>query len=502
MGSDRDNLALMTAPPLSFTRRSLLAATGASALTRMSGVASAAASEAPDTIQSWLAAHAKAVRTVDFQDEDFSDLEPLAGAIGAARVVQLGEPSHNAGTCFAAKARIIRFLHQRLGFDVVVWESGIYDVELVEAALRAGEEPSAAAQRGILRNWAGSEECRPLFAYAQRSHKTARPLAMAGFDSSLTSPFVNLAAELRQYASGLRRPALRGEAVAKTEEMIQAFAALTAYIEAFDVIEKGMTGASGEARKQTFARWEQETGAKLRPNRAMLDRFTQAQGRLAEMLRVHDAEFARIAGARRSGFMRRVVGSLSARAANLYQQFGTDVPPSTDGGLAEQNRRDAHNAENLRWLIEQGYPDRRIIIWAHNAHVMNAYYEAPGWKTIRLEPGANVMKPHGVFLAGWLGRDLYTIGFTAYSGSDGWKGLHASPIAPARDGSLEGRLQRLGQPYMFVDLRAARGADHPLQGAHVLRAPKYDEVEIQDITRPYDGLFFIARMDLATLIPS
>jgi erythromycin esterase len=502
LGSDQDNLSVMSHPPSPFTRRNLLTATGAAALMTVPGLASAPAAESSDSLQAWFAVNASAVRSVDFQDEDFSDLQPLAAAIGTARVVQLGEPSHNAGTCFAAKARIIRFLHQHLGFDVLVWESGIYDVGLAEAALRGGEEPSAAAQRGILRNWAGSEECRPLFAYAQRSHATARPLVMAGFDSSLTSPFANLAAELRQYVSGLPRGALRGAAVSATEEMIQAFAALTAYIEAFDVIEKALTGASGEVRKQAFGRWEQETGAKLRPNGAMLDRFKQAETRLAELLRVHDDEFARVAGARRSGFMRRVVGSLNARAANLYEQFGTDVPASSDGGLAEQNRRDAHNAENLRWLIEQGYPGRKMVVWAHNAHIMNAYYEAPGWKTISLDPVANGMKPHGVFLADWLGRDLYTIGFTAYSGTDGFKGLSASPIPPARDGSVEARLRRLGRPYLFVDLRVARGPRRPLKDVQVVRVPKYDEVEIGDVTRPYDGLFFIADMGQARLIPS
>jgi erythromycin esterase len=492
----------MTPQPFSFTRRSLLAGTGASALMNISGGTSAAAPEATDSVQRWLAAHGKAVRAVDSEDEDFGDLEPIAVAIGSARVVQLGEPSHNAGTCFAAKARIIRFLHQRLGFDVVVWESGIYDVELVETALRAAEDPSVAAQRGILRNWSGSEECRPLFAYAQQSHATARPLVMAGFDSSLTSPFANLAKDLRQYASSPTNKNVRQAAVTVTEEVIQAFAALTAYIEAFDIIEKGLTGASGDTRKQAFARWEQEKGAKLRPNRPMLDRFTQAQARLAELLRVHEAEFARVTGARRSGFMRRVIGSLSARANNLYAQFGTDAPASADGGLAEQNRRDAHNAENLRWLIEQGYPGRKMIVWAHNAHVMNAYYEAPAWKTISIEPVANSMKPHGVFLADWLGRDLYTIGFTAYSGTDGFRGLSASPIPPAREGSIEARLQRLGQPYLFVDLRAARGFQQPLKGVQIARMPKYDEVQISDVTRPYDGLFFIARMGQATLIPS
>ena len=35
-----------------------------------------------------------------------------------------------------------------------------------------------------------------------------------------------------------------------------------------------------------------------------------------------------------------------------------------------------------------------------------------------------------------------------------------------------------------------------------MRVPKYDEVAIPDVARPYDGLFFIAHMERATLIPS
>jgi erythromycin esterase len=156
----------------------------------------------------------------------------------------------------------------------------------------------------------------------------------------------------------------------------------------------------------------------------------------------------------------------------------------------------------MRWLLEQGYPGRKVIVWAHNAHVMNAYYEAPAWKTIRLDPAPDVMKPSGVFLAERLGRELYTIGFTTYGGDDGWKGLNLKPIPAAGEGSIEGRLRRLDHPYAFLDLRSAQGPNHPLRGAQVVRVPKYDEVEIADVTRPYNGLFFIARMEQATLIPS
>lgn len=89
-------------------------------------------------------------------DEDFSDLEPLLDAIGSARVVQLGEPSHGAGSAFAAKVRLIKFLHQRMGFDVLAWESGLYDVESSEAGLRAGVDAVASAQRGIFPVWSAS----------------------------------------------------------------------------------------------------------------------------------------------------------------------------------------------------------------------------------------------------------------------------------------------------------------------------------------------------------
>jgi erythromycin esterase len=102
-------------------------------------------------------------------------------------VVQLGEPSHGAGGSFAAKVRLIEFLHQRMGFDVVAWESGLYDVHLTQAALRAGDDAMAAAQAEILVVWSASEEIRALFEYARASQSTARPLEMAGFDMNLNA---------------------------------------------------------------------------------------------------------------------------------------------------------------------------------------------------------------------------------------------------------------------------------------------------------------------------
>src|SRR5689334_8531493 len=169
--------------PMSGPSRRVFLLNGASSLM----IGGAAHAEPHDILQAWLETHALPVRTIDAADEDFSDLQPLGDAIGQARVVQLGEPSHGAGSCFAAKSRIVKFLHQRHGFDVLIWESGLYDVALAQAGMRSGEDAMTAARRGVFTLWSMSAEVKPLFEYVKASQATMRPLEMAGFDLQVTA---------------------------------------------------------------------------------------------------------------------------------------------------------------------------------------------------------------------------------------------------------------------------------------------------------------------------
>src|SRR6185437_1949570 len=115
-----------------------------------------------------------------------------------------------AGSSFAAKVRLIKFLHQRMGFDVLVWESGMYDVRLMQAALRGAGDPVAAAHRGIFRLWADAVQVRPLFDYAKASQATDHPLIMAGFDMQVTADGVlqHFASDLREFVHALHDPDL------------------------------------------------------------------------------------------------------------------------------------------------------------------------------------------------------------------------------------------------------------------------------------------------------
>jgi erythromycin esterase len=75
----------------------------------------------------YLKTNALVVSNVEPNNEDYTDLAPLKQALQEVTVVGLGEPIHHDGSAFKAKVRLIKFLHQELGFSVIAFESGFYD---------------------------------------------------------------------------------------------------------------------------------------------------------------------------------------------------------------------------------------------------------------------------------------------------------------------------------------------------------------------------------------
>ena len=438
-----------------FSRRAFVLASAAS----VPVILTPAKAQTGDALQAWLGAHTVRVRTDGF-DADFSDLMPLAHAIGAARIVQLGEPSHGGGTGFAAKARLVKFLHQRLGFDVLIWESGLYDVALAQAGMEGGDDGVTAAKRGIFSLWSQAAEVRPLFTYIKESQRGPRPLQMAGFDMQVTADgtMTRFAADLRAFLGALPDPTLRQQALALADQAIAARAKLVA---------------------TKFAA------------QADLDALTAAVKGLQVMIQVHRLEFDMIQGFVQTGFMDHAIQNILADAA---LRFDAARGP-TDA--ARESRRDAANAANLRWLLDVKYEGRKAIVWAHNAHVMNAYY-APDFHGVHLQGQPGDMKTTGTFMAERYGTQVYTIGLTAFAGEEGFAvGGPATPIAPAPDGSLEARLHVLNTPFAFVDLRGTKDKRPSIPTA---RIPKFETASVPDIAAIYDGVFFIDHMARATAV--
>ncbi len=391
----------------------------------------------------WIAEHSVAVRSIDPADDDFSDLMPLAAAIGRARVVQLGEATHGDGATFLAKARLIRFLHKVMGFDVVAWEAGIVDVRGVDEALRAGLPSPDAARRGLYDAWQ-TEEVMPTLDYLRASHATDRPITIVGFDSRVSRPDVRARLFPERIFAFFDR--LDPAVISKKER------------EDFTAMSAGLVPADYYTK----------------PGRREFNR--DLPKRLVETIDRRREELLALDSPREIDYVRQTLVSLLA----MDRALG----PGDTEMFADGYTRDTAMAENLLWWLNGPLKDRKVVVWAHNYHVANDFFAA----RVPDEMRASTRGPMGRFLKAALGADLYTIGFTSHGGSC----LDETETAVV-PGTLEALLHGAGRPWLFVDT-SRLPADHWFRNLAATGSFYFNQANAEQVlvwSRLFDGIFFL-----------
>lgn len=241
--------------------------------------------------------------------DDFADLAALGQAIGDKKIVMLDELTHGEGNVFALKSRIVRYLHQHKGFDLLVLESGLFDTAQI---WQSQQDIAQQAVGNLFYMYARSQQMQPLWHYIHQHRKSARPLILAGFDSRHSGALSQqqLVPTFRQY--------LAQQNLAADYE---------AYLQQLQLLLNGKLNTLNSQQQQQF----------LQQSQKLEQQLIDQQG--------DDA-----------GFWRRIHASLKQMALVNWQTLRFD-------------QHDLAMADNLAWLFNEKYAGRKMIVWGHFVHV-------------------------------------------------------------------------------------------------------------------------------------
>jgi hypothetical protein len=147
--------------------------------------------------------------TNDIFFDKYDFLQPV---LATKNIVLLGEAEHFDETAFALKTELIKYLHEKLGFDVLLFEAGRFGFDYLNAENQKLD--SVFFQNTLWDFWANSKSCRQLFEYVNICQSTENRIFAGGFD-------IQPSGDLFSSNNRLKKIILNEKIVKTTEEYLQ-----------------------------------------------------------------------------------------------------------------------------------------------------------------------------------------------------------------------------------------------------------------------------------------
>jgi erythromycin esterase len=342
-----------------------------------------AAVELPDGFESWVQRRSYAIDSLS--SDDYSDLQFLEVLLEGKHIVALGEDDHWTKEQSQMKVRLIQYLHQELGYEVIAFESTLLDCYFTDQHLEALNPQEAIGS--LSKPWR-TESVLPLFEYLTSQTESASPLILAGFD--IQTGFIENSPEffhdlLIEYDAEFARK------IRLLERTYQTMS-LTGTKKAFDIAVSEFSDFHDSI---------------------------EIYDELAHYLEVNAEDIKKTY----SGNPNHV--DVARQTAWSKARFLEQIDPETPGGEGF-NIRDYGMAQNVIFLAEELYPDKKIILWGHNKHISRGEIDEE-WKNM------------GVYLNEHYGETYFTMGLFGYrSGNQGE--------------SINALLHAYGKPRVYLDL--------------------------------------------------
>ncbi|WP_432973784.1 erythromycin esterase family protein [Dactylosporangium sp. CA-233914] len=382
-----------------------------------------------DDVGAWLRANAAVLRTIDPDDDDFSDLEPLREIVGDARVVAIGESTHRIHEFYQVRHRLTRFLLGELGFTAFVMESGFPEGLSVNEWITGGPgDVDELLHHGITYNMGRCVEMRDQLEWFRSFNATHdRQVRFYGMDPSDSSasamPSINIAVEYLDKVDPAYAEAVRSR-----------------LLPLFEYLPADRTGLAWAAPA---------LHAYIALEPAVRNEMTARVGALAERMQA-----MRVVYTSRSNHEAFELAYRCAVTARHTDAFLQAVALGAERTYEGANIRDAMMAENVEWILQR---EARIVIGAANGHVQRWPFSAP--------PIVNdQLTMLGEHLAASLGDQMVVIA-TSFGGGDlflhrpipdgppGHTETFIEDMPPLAPDSLDALLTTAGAPRYLLDLR-------------------------------------------------
>jgi erythromycin esterase len=158
---------------------------------------------------------------------------------------------------------------------------------------------------------------------------------------------------------------------------------------------------------------------------------------------------------------------------------------SQTAGCAGTEARDLSMAENTTFLADRAFPDKKILIWAHNFHIRHNNRAASSGNCFTM--GEGIQSRHR--------SELYTVGLYMYRGSEAMNDRTIYTIYPAPDNTIAGYLHAAGEPYFFLDLLHLDSATAPAWIFNQTMSRSWGYSMLTFVPREqYDGLLYIEQV--------
>lgn len=334
------------------------------------------------------------INDISISAKENYDLKFLNKILDNNRIILVGESTHSDGKTIEAKGRLIKYLHENLNYDIILYEAGEYDCWLMDNEMSKNPHSKNIGGLGLFDFWWNNNASQKLFSYyLETKILQERPIKIGGFDIQFSGSSFKFELRKKKFLEFLEKNGI--------------------FITDYKALNRNIDNI-----KSLTTQWYTEK------------HFSQIEKKnLLEDLEKLEEECLKLDKSEENIIFARYISDIRN---SIIKNWNFEP-----GSYKSMHFRDSLMAKNAIYQIENFYKDKKIIIWCSNIHLFFKEYNKE-------------YTPMGKYLKDKYGQNMYSLAFTSYARSDKNNNIYDRPSKLA----IENFFHDTHHPFLFLDFKS------------------------------------------------